>query len=385
MRSYAIAAVLTMTQVASAAAQAPNAAPPAVGVVTVGKRPVVETERFIGRVQAVARVDVVARVTAYLTDVVFVDGQEVKKGDPLYHLEQPPFQADVEAKKGVVGTIQAQLLNANLTLQRAQTLLSTPAGQQSNVDAAKANQGNLQGQLLTAQANLTTSEINLGYTTIASPVDGKIGRTNVTAGNVVGPGSGVLVTVVGQDPMYVVFPISARSALELRSRYVPKGGLDAVRMRIVLPDGRTYGQVGKVNFVDNTIATSTDTIILRGTIANPPLSSEGDASRVRELTDGEFVTVLVEGVQPVEVLSVPRAAVLTDQSGDYVYVVGPDDKATRQTIKLGQSTATDASVVAGLQEGQSVVLEGLQRVRPGQVVAPAPAAPSAADAAKATP
>ena len=382
MRALWIGVVAATIGAGSALGQAPGAPPPAVGVVKVTKRPVVETEQFIGRVQAVNRLDVVARVTAFLEQVVFTEGQEVKKGDVLYRLEQPPFEADLEAKKGAVGTIQAQLLNANITLQRAQTLLNTPAGQQSTVDAAKANQGNLQGQLLTAQATQRTSEINLGYTTVTSPIDGRIGRTNVTVGNVVGPGSGVLATVVGQDPMYVVFPISVRAALGVRSRYLPRGGLNAVQIRIVLPDGRTYGQVGKLNFVDNSIATSTDTLTLRGTIPNPPLPNQAGGAVFRELTDGEFVTVLLEGVQPVELLAIPRVAILTDQTGDYVYVVGEDNKAVRTPIKLGQSTQAEASVLGGLAEGQTIVVDGLQRVRPGQPVSPAPAAPSAAEAAQ---
>ena len=268
------------------------------------------------------------------------------------------------------------------TLQRATTLLNTPAGQQSTVDSAKAGQGNLQGQLLSAQAQLRTSQINLGYTEIASPIDGKIGRTNVTPGNVVTPSSGTLATVVGQDPMYVLFPISVRSVLELRDRYVPLGGFDAVKIRILLPDGKTYGQTGKLNFIDNTVSTNTDTITLRATIPNPPLAQTGVTTTLRELTDGEFVTVLVEGVQPVDLLAIPRAAVLTDQAGDYVYVVGDDDKAVRRNITLGQSNPPEVSVLTGLKEGETIVVDGLQRVRPGQPVAPAAAAPTAADAAK---
>ena len=354
----------------------------AVGVIKATKHPVTQTERFIGRIQAVARVDIVARVTAFIEQYVFREGDEVKKGQVLYRLERPPFEADVEAKQGTVEQIQAQLANATVTLQRATTLLNTPAGQQSTVDSAKASQGNLQGQLLSAQAQLRTSQINLGYTEITSPIDGKIGRTNVTPGNVVTPSSGTLATVVGQDPMYVLFPISVRSVLELRDRYVPLGGFDAVKIRILLPDGKTYGQVGKLNFIDNTVSTNTDTITLRATIPNPPLSQTGVTTTLRELTDGEFVTVLVEGVQPVDLLAIPRAAVLTDQAGDYVYVVGDDNKAVRRNITLGQSNPPEVSVLTGLKEGETIVVDGLQRVRPGQPVAPAAAAPSAADAAK---
>jgi membrane fusion protein (multidrug efflux system) len=287
----------------------------------------------------------------------------------------------VEAEQGTIQQFQAQLANANVTLQRANTLLNTPAGQQSTVDTARATQGNVQGQLLTAQAQLKTAQINLGYTTITSPIDGKIGRTNVTAGNVVSPSSGTLTTVVGQDPMYVVFPVSVRSVLELRDRYVPLGGFNAVKIRIVLPDGKTYGQTGKLNFIDNTVSSNTDTITLRGTIPNPALPQPGVNTVVRDLYDGEFVTVLLEGAQPVDLLAVPQSAVLTDQQGTYVFVVGDDNKAHRQNLQLGQAQPPEVSVVSGLQEGQTIVVDGLQRVRDGQQVSPGPAAPNATDAA----
>ncbi|MGI3901637.1 MAG: efflux RND transporter periplasmic adaptor subunit [Janthinobacterium lividum] len=373
---------IAMAVPSPAFAQAPPGGPPAVGVIKVTKHPVTETDRFIGRIQATAKVDVVARVTAYLDSYDFKEGDEVKKGQLLYKLEQPPFQAVVEAEQGTIQQFQAQLANANVTLQRANTLLNSPAGQQSTVDTAKATQGNVQGQLLTAQAQLKTAQINLGYTTITSPIDGKIGRTNVTAGNVVSPSSGTLATVVGQDPMYVVFPVSVRSVLELRDRYVPIGGFDAVRIKVVLPNGKTYGQTGKLNFVDNTVSSNTDTITLRGTIPNPVLpQQQGVSTVVRDLYDGEFVTVLVEGAQPVDLLAIPQAAVLTDQQGSYVYVVGDDNKALRQTVQLGQAQPPEVSVVSGLKEGQTIVVDGLQRVRVGQPVSPGPAEPSAADAA----
>ncbi len=377
-----ISLAIAMAVASPAFAQAPPGGPPAVGVIKVTKHPVTETDRFIGRIQATAKVDVVARVTAYLESYDFKEGDEVKKGQLLYKLEQPPFQAVVEAEQGTIQQFQAQLANANVTLQRANTLLNSPAGQQSTVDTAKATQGNVQGQLLTAQAQLKTAQINLGYTTITSPIDGKIGRTNVTAGNVVSPSSGTLATVVGQDPMYVVFPVSVRSVLELRDRYVPIGGFDAVRIKVVLPNGKTYGQTGRLNFVDNTVSSNTDTITLRGTIPNPVLpQQQGVSTVVRDLYDGEFVTVLVEGAQPVDLLAIPQAAVLTDQQGSYVYVVGDDNKALRQTVQLGQAQPPEVSVVSGLKEGQTIVVDGLQRVRVGQPVSPGPAEPSAADAA----
>jgi membrane fusion protein (multidrug efflux system) len=200
-----------------------------------------------------------------------------------------------------------------------------------------------------------------------------IGRTAVTEGNVVSPSSGVLTTIVSQDPMYVTFPVSVREALTLRDRYVPRGGFKAVAIRIRLPDGRPFDQVGQLNFVSNTIVQNTDTITLRGTIPNPPIHDATPRLTVRELTDNEFVTVLLEGVQPVEVVAIPRSAVLSDQQGDYVFVVGADNKAEQRRIKLGQSTSTVASVTSGVSPGDKVIAEGLQKVRPGEPVAPAPA------------
>jgi membrane fusion protein (multidrug efflux system) len=168
--------------------------------------------------------------------------------------------------------------------------------------------------------------------------------------------------------------VPLRQGLELRERYAPRGGLEAVVIRLRLPDGRMYGKYGKLNFVDNTIAQNTDTITVRGEIANPILRAPSAAGvTVHELTDGEFVTVVLEGVEPIEVLAIPRSAVLSDQRGDYVFTVGADNKAEQRRIQLGQSTPAIAAVISGLAAGDKVIAEGLQRVRPGQAVAPGPA------------
>ena len=290
-------------------------------------------------------------------------------------LERGPFEADLAAKKAQVAQLQATLENAKLTTERARTLLGGPAGQQSTYDAALANQRSLEAQVQAAQAQVQASQINLDYTDIRSPIDGRIGRTAVTEGNVVSPASGVLTTIVSQDPMYVVFPVSVRQGLELRERYAPKGGLTAVVIKLRLPDGRVYDQTGKLDFVDNTIAQSTDTFTVRGVIPNATLQNLSDAGGgpVRELTDGEFVTVMVEGVQPVEVLAIPRAAVLSDQQGDYVYVVAPTTRPSSAGSSSGSRRRRWPSVLSGLSPGDKVIVEGLQRVRPGQPVSPGPA------------
>jgi membrane fusion protein (multidrug efflux system) len=375
-----VALSLAALAATSAVAQQPPPRPPAVGVTKVQRQPMTPSSEFVGRIEAVEHVDLVARVTAYLDKRLFSEGLEVKKGDLLYRLEQGPFQADVQAKQASIAQFNAQLQNATVTLTRQRTLLSSPAGQQAAVDLALANQDALKAQVLGAQAQLRQAQINLDYTEIHAPIDGKIGRTAVTPGNVVSPGSGVLTTIVSQDPMYVVFPVPARSALELRQRYAERGGLLGPVVKVRMSDGTLYGRSGKLDFFDNTVARTTDTITLRGVMPNPELPRlQGSDIPRRGLIDGELVTVVIEDPAPVEVLTIPRAAVLSDQAGDYVYVVDGQNKVAQQRIKLGQAAApTTATVASGLNDGDAVVVEGIQRIRPGIVVAPAPAGDAAA-------
>jgi membrane fusion protein (multidrug efflux system) len=371
-----LAVVALVLLSAAALAQPAPGSPPAVGVVRVERRQITESEEFIGRIQAVGRVSLVARVTAFLDKRNFVEGSEVKKGDLLYVLEQAPFQAEVNSAQAAVDQYTAQHRNALLALERARALLATPAGQQSTYDAAYAAERALAAQIAGAQAQLQTAQINLGYTEIRAPIDGRISSTAVTEGNVVSPTSGTLATIVSQDPIYVLFPVAQRTALDLRSRYGPKGGFGAVVIRLRLPDGRLYDQEGHLDYVSPTVAENTDTLTLRGVIPNPRLPiAPIPGGALRELTDGEFVTVLLEGVQPVTVLAIPRAAVLADQRGDYVYVVNAQNRAEVRRIELGQSTPATAVVISGLAEGETVISEGVQRVRPGEPVAPAPATP----------
>uniref|UniRef100_Q07SA7 Efflux transporter, RND family, MFP subunit n=1 Tax=Rhodopseudomonas palustris (strain BisA53) TaxID=316055 RepID=Q07SA7_RHOP5 len=361
-------------------AQMPGGGPPAVGITLAGLQAIAETTEINGRIQAVGRVDLTARVTAYLQEQLFVEGAEVKKGDLLFRLERPPFEADAEAKRAAVAQAEAQLDYADLALGRAEQLLKTNAGSQSTADNARSAQKSAAAQLRLAKAQLSQSEINLGYTEIRAPIDGRIGRIQVTPGNVVGPSSGALATMVSLDPIYVVFPISVKRLLLLREQFAAQGGFEAMRIRLQLPDGRLYGEVGKLQFVDINVARDTDTIVLRGVIANPKLAG-GD----RELTNDEIVRVVLENVKPREVLAIPRVAVLSDQQGDYVYVVNDKDIAQQRRIKLGQSSAGTAAVIDGLKEGERVIVEGLQRVRPNAPVSPAPIAAAAAAASAASP
>ena len=350
----------------------PGAGPPVVGVVPAKRQTITESTEYTGRVMATQRVNLVARVAAYLDEVLFKEGAEVKKGDLLYRLEQGPFKADVQAREAAVEQFKAQLQNAQAALGRAQALLKTPAGQQAAVDVALANEKALEAQVLGADGQLQQAKINLGYTEIRAPIDGKIGRTAVTPGNYVSPSTGVLVSIVSQDPMFVVFPVPTRTAIDLQAKSAEKRS-DDLLIRIRLPDGKIYDHAGALDFVDNTVGGNTDTMILRGVISNPRLTRFRGG--IRELVDGELVAVILENSEKTEVLAIPRAAVLSDQEGDYVYVVGADNKAQQRRVKLGQSTPAFAAVLSGLTEGENVIVDGIQRVRPGQVVAPGPAAP----------
>jgi membrane fusion protein (multidrug efflux system) len=378
--------IVAFPLVSSATAQVAPSGPPAVGVVVAEPQPIAESTEINGRIQATQRVDLVARVTAFLNEQLFNEGAEVKKDDLLYRLERAPFEAEVEVMDAAVAQAEAQLENANVALARAQQLVREAAGTQVTADNARATQRTAAAQLKSAQAQLHQAQINLDYTEIRSPIDGRIGRTSVTIGNVVSPTSGVLATVVSLDPIYVTFPVSMRRTLELRDRYADKGGFNAVRIRLRLPDGTMYGQVGKLDFVDVSVASDTDTIVLRGIVPNPPLSvNVAGYGTARELTNNEFVTVILEAVEPLQVLAVPRAAILSDQQGDYVYVVGDDNIARQRRVKLGQSTPAVAGIVDGLKEGERVVVEGLQRVRPNATVAPgsaSPAAPASSEAGR---
>jgi membrane fusion protein, multidrug efflux system len=353
----------------------PAGPPPAVGVVTVEKRPVTESEAFVGRIQATDRVDIVARVNAAIVQRTFTEGAEVAAGDLLYRLERPPFEADLAAKQAAAAQAEAMLRNATISLGRARALLNTPAGQRLAYDNAVAQEESWKAQLDAARAQIEISRINLGYTEIRAPIAGKIGRSAVAAGNVVGPGSGVLASIVSQDPMYVLFPVPTRTASALRDRYAAEGGWPAIAVKVRLPDGRMYGRAGTIDYADPSVTQATDTIMLRARLPNPlrPGARPNEPEN-RDLVDGAFVSVLLEGVQPVQALAIPRAAVMEDQQGAFVYVVGGEKKVELRRIRLGDPAGTLIVVAEGLKAGEAIVVEGIQKVRPGIVVNPAPIA-----------
>ncbi len=370
------AALLLLLSGAPSLAQPGPGGPPAVGVVAVERRPVTESTEFVGRVEAPERVELRARVTGFLQERLFREGQEVKAGDVLFRLERAPFEAEVARAQATVASAEAELQNANISLARARELVRTSAGTQVRVDDATAAQRSAQASLLGAQAQLRVAQINLGYTEIAAPIAGKIGRSTFSVGSVVGPSSDLLATIVSQDPMRVAFPVNLRTGTELRDRYASRGGADATRVRIRLVTGAIYGQVGRIDFIDTQVDRNTDTVLVRALIPNPPRPGPGTGTEGgvdRELIDGMFVNVFVEGAEPVPTVVIPRSAVLQDQQGNYVFALDADNKAARRPVTLGRSIADQVVIERGLEGGERVVVEGVQRVRPGQPVQPGPA------------
>jgi len=339
-------------------AAAPQANP-AVGVRPAAMKGVSQSFEFVGHIKATDKVDVRARIEGFLEKVAFHEGQDVKAGDLLYQLEQPPFQAQVNTAKANVAQLEAQHRNAELTLGRAQYLIKTVAGQQSNVDSALASERALAAQIDGARAQLQTAEINLGYTEIRSPISGRIGRTAYTLGNLVNPASGVLATIVSQDPIYVLFPVSVRDLEIIReARRNEEGGLAKIEIRVRLSNGKEYPQRGVWNLTDPQVDQQTDTLIMRAIVPNPE----------RQLVDGQFATAVIRERREAPRLLVPQAALQVDQSGYYVLVVDDQHKVQQRRIQTGPNQDTDVVITSGLREGENVIVDGIQKVRPGQVV-----------------
>ncbi len=359
---FLLAAMLSLSHPASA--QQPAGQPTPVGTVIAARQPVTQGVDFVGRVEAIDRVEIRARVTGFLTDTFFKEGSIVHEGDKLFQIDPAPFEAAVQEAQGALLQAQGALTNASVQRARAEELVKTSATSVAVRDERIAAEKNAQGAVAIADANLKTATINLGYTTITAPVTGKIGRAKVTRGNVVGPDSGPLVLIVSQDPMYVTFPVSQREFLRIRQ----DGGnahRDSLVVKLRFADGSPYAQDGKIDFVDVTVNRSTDTVSVRARVPNP----DG------VLTDGEFMRVAVQGDKPEEKVVVPQAALLADQEGIYVFVV-QDGKAVVKRIKPGGEVGTNTIVEQGLSGGEQVVVSGLQALRPGApvVASPMPAA-----------
>jgi membrane fusion protein (multidrug efflux system) len=332
---------------------------PAVGVRPAVTKGINQSFEFVGRIKAVNKVDVRARVEGFLEKVLFREGQDVKAGDLLYQIEKVQFQAQVDQAKANLASAEAEVTNAQLQYGRTVELSKREFSPQSVVDRNKAALDSGRAKVMQMQAALTQAEVNLGYTDIRSPIEGRVGRTAYTVGNLVNPASGVLATIVSQDPIYVLFPVSVRELEIIRAaRRKADGSLIKIEIRVLLSDGKEYPQRGVWNLTDPQVDQQTDTLIMRATIPNP----DG------LLIDGQFVTAIIRERQQQPRLVIPQAALQIDQSGYYALVVGAGHKVEQRRIQTGPNRDTDVVITSGLREGENVVVDGVQKVRPGQIV-----------------
>jgi membrane fusion protein (multidrug efflux system) len=358
MRVLTGAAVILLSGATSGlfAQSNPGATAVPVGIVTAEKKPVTKSLDFVGRVDAVQRVEIKARVTGYLEKVLFKEGDLIKEGTELYSIEKGLFEAAVGQAEGALEKDKAAKTLTVIQLQRAEELLAKQSGTQVARDQALAADQTAEAALLVDNANLKTAKINLGYTDISSPINGKVGKTNITVGNVVGPDTGPLTVVVSQDPMYVSFPVSQREFLAAQeSRH--QIDLTGIKVTLSFSDGTSYKHEGKINFVDVQVDRATDTILVRASFPNPDSA----------LVDGQLVRVALESGTAEEKIVIPQAALISDQEGIYVFVVDGGKAAIRR-VKTGGASGTGIIVDQGLTVGDQVVVEGTQSLRPGSPV-----------------
>jgi membrane fusion protein, multidrug efflux system len=343
------------------------ATPPAVTVTAVTLKSVTPAGTFVGRVQAVNTVNLVSRVEGFLQKRAFTEGQQVKTGDLLFFIEQDTYQAAVDQAQAQLASAQATERNAALALQRSQELVRTNAVAQATVDQNLANQGTAAAAVSSAQAALEQANINLAFTEIKAPIDGRIGMANVSVGNFVNQATGTLATIVSQDPIYVLFPATTQQVLDYRQRSAktPSASANAV-VRATFSNGQEYPHPGSVDFLDIQTNQATDTLTVRAVFPNPD----------NWLVAGQIVNVTVAAGEPTQTLTIPQSALQVDQSGSYVLVVGADNKVEQRRVKLGPVQGPDITVSDGLKPGELVIVEGIQKVRPGEAVTPTPSVQS---------
>ncbi|WP_246237613.1 efflux RND transporter periplasmic adaptor subunit [Caldichromatium japonicum] len=265
----------------------------------------------------------------------------------------------VIATPAVQRTVQAEAQNADAQLARGLELLRQNNIPQARVDEPKAAAASAHATVAQAQAALNGARLDLGYTQITAPIAGWIGLVAVSVGNLVGPASGVLATIVSKDPIYVQFPITQRDLLNARREIKAKGGDPRqVQVQVRLPDGTLYEPLGHLDFVDVTTDRTTDSVTLRAGFPNP----DG------VLVDGQYVGVVVKSSIPEWAILIPRMALQVDQQGNYVLIVDAEGRAQVRRVVTGQTQGREVAIIQGLQAGELVIIEGAQAVRPGQAV-----------------
>ena len=340
-----------------AAAQAPAAGGPAPSVIveTVRNRDAINESAYIGRVQAIDKVNIRARVDGFLAKRGFDEGREVTKDQILFTLEKGPYEAAYDLAKANLANAKAAEQLAQATYDRTKPLAERGTSSQAALDDAISKLAQAKAAVQAQEAANKQAELNLGYTDIYAPMDGRTGRATYSVGEYVGPTSNPLVTVVRQDPMYVAFPVPQRVLLEVRRE---GRTADSVLVQLRMPDGSTYEHDGAITFAEVEGNAGTDTITVRATFPNPK----------RLLVDQQIVGVNVLAKKPELKLMMSQSALLLDQQGAYVLLVTPENKVESRRIEVGEQQGPRIVVKSGLTEGERVITSGQQKVRPGITV-----------------
>jgi len=384
--AIALAFALLLAGCGESQKQAAVPPPPAVTVAKAVKRPVVDFDEYVGRFVAVNSVEVRARVSGYLEAVDFKDGQRVKQGDLLFTIDKRPFQNSVAQARATLTQAKSNLSFTEADFTRGQQLVRDKTITDQTFEQRSQAFRNAQASVSGAEAALRTAELDLEFTELRAPIDGRIGDRRVSPGNLVTGGSGgnttLLATIVSTDP--IRFEFTFDEASYLRYERLAKGGQDVasrgggVKVELKLIDEPEFTHIGNIDFVDNVIDRSTGTIRGRGVFDNPN----------GVFTPGMFARVRVPASPSYDALLVPDAAIGTEQARKYVMVVGADNTATTKYVILGQTTPDGLRVIkSGLGADDRVIVNGLMRARPGQKVTPqeAGAKPAAAAPAGAAP
>ena len=363
IRLLALATAHVVFTCSAVSAQTSTPPLPAVGVVVATKQDVTPSYEFVGRLEAVSRVALRARVTGFLNEQRFNDGQDVKEGDILFIIEQEPFAAAVRQAEADLAAAKAEAENAKVALERAVELRARDTVSQSTVDDRTATKRVADATVLQREAALQQAQITFSYTEVVAPISGRIGRTSVKPGNLVSPETGVLATIVNDNPVYVNFNVTDREALEVRRALADAGITEVkenkrVQIKLRLSDGSIYSETGRVNFRDVQVNPTTDTILFRGVIANPR----------GILADQQFVVVIVETATPEQRIVIPAATISIDQRGRFVLIIDDDGKVQERFITVGNEVAGGVAVTKGLEAGDRVIRDGIMKVRPGMQV-----------------
>lgn len=342
--------------------------PPSVSVAVVEPRNAVVWDEFSGRLEAVERVEIRPRVAGTVQEVHFREGALVKKGDLLVTIDPAPYAAEVDRLEAQVASAEARAEFTRTEVARGKTLLGTSALSAREVDQRVNAQKEADAALRAAKAALQTARLNLGYTEVRAPVAGRVGRLEVTVGNLVaaGPESPVLTRLVSVDPIYAGFnaneTIVARALAALSREANASADVGTIDVEIATTATGDGWKPGRLQLIDNQVDTTSGTVRMRAVFANP----DG------RLIPGQFVRVRMAQPSKAPVIAVDERAIGTDQSKRFVVVVDGDNKAAWREVTLGAMAGNLRIVKSGLENGERIVVSGLQRVRPGIVVTPRP-------------